>query len=78
MAQMSTGIKSNKGFIALPFYLIVCTILVFSLTNCLRTGSDDKFHGTSLLQELSSSHTGIQFINQLHESDTNKPLFYEY
>jgi hypothetical protein len=75
---MSTGIKSNKGFIALPFYLIVCTILVFSLTNCLRTGSDDKFHGTSLLQELSSSHTGIQFINQLHESDTNNPLFYEY
>jgi hypothetical protein len=30
------------------------------------------------MQELPSSYTGIKFINQLHESDTNNPLFYEY
>jgi len=75
---MSSGIKSNSGFVPVPLYLTVFTILVFSLTNCLRTGSDNKFRGKSLLQELPSSHTGIRFINQLHESDTNNPLFYEY
>ena len=63
---------------AIPLSLIISTILVFSLPNCLRTGSDIRFHGRSLLQELPSSHTGIRFINQLHESDTNNPLFYEY
>ncbi|MEE9462184.1 MAG: VCBS repeat-containing protein, partial [Bacteroidales bacterium] len=75
---MSTGIKSIRGFITEPLVLAVCTLLVFSLASCCRTGSDSKFHGQTLLQELPSSHTGIQFINQLHESDTNNPLFYEY
>jgi hypothetical protein len=75
---MSMGIKSIKVFSILPVYLLVLAIGGFSLTTCLRTGSDSKFQGKSLLQELSSSQTGIRFTNQLHESDTNNPLFYEY
>lgn len=62
----------------MPLDLILCTILLSSLISCIRTGSGNKHHTRSLLLELPSSHTGIQFINQLHESDTNNPLFYEY
>lgn len=62
----------------MPISLLVCYILLFSLSSCFRTRSDHASHGWSLLQELPSSRTGIRFVNQLHESDTNNPLFYEY
>ena len=78
MARKSTGIKSNRGILPSPFSLTIITILAFALTSCFRTGSGNQFHGRPFLQELPSSHTGIQFNNQLHESDTNNPLFYEY
>ena len=78
MVRMSTGIKSSGVFTSLPLIMTVWTVLVSILASCLGNGPDIRFRRRPLMEELPSSHTGIQFVNRLHESDTNNPLFYEY
>lgn len=50
--------------------------IIFSACNNQESG--DSYDGKTLFQSLSSNHTGIDFSNKLHETDTFNSLFYEY
>jgi hypothetical protein len=76
MAQLSAGIASGRVLSSISLFLSITGLLLIILAGCNRTGR--KTHKGTLLQELPPSYTGIKFINQLHESDTNNALFYEY
>jgi hypothetical protein len=76
MAQLSAGTASGRVFSSMSLFISLTGLMVLVMAGCNRTGR--KSHEGTLLQELPASHTGIRFINQLHESDTNNALFYEY
>ncbi len=78
MTGFNTNLESANSLIITPNYLIVFLILLFSLGSCDTSVSEYINDGEPLFRELPPSYTGIHFANNLHESDTNNPLFFEY
>ena len=59
-------------------FLIVVTSSLLLMNACQSTSSENPEPANALFEQISASHSGLKFNNQLQETDSFNVLFYEY